>query len=178
MYTGVHLKCPAFCSNVNCTWIFPTDFCNIVEFKVHKNPSSGNQVVLCRRKDRRANGQTDTHYKFNIRLSKFYERCYKQRRNWVARVKTEKLGSEGCTVVTRTQVPDNLSSLATCCVHLHIQLFPTFFLDCLIFEQVSLSWTETSLTNYQLPLCGFSVQWSRKLHFGVSLKSRSRETLC
>jgi hypothetical protein len=99
MYTGVHVKCPSLCSNVNYTWIFQTDLCNIVEFKVHKNPSSGNQVVLCRRKDRRANGQTDTHYKFNIRLSKIYERCYKQRRNWVARVKTEKLGSECWTGV-------------------------------------------------------------------------------
>ena len=37
-------------------------------------------------------------------------------------VKTEKLGREGLTGFTRAPVPENLSSLAPCCVNLHIEL--------------------------------------------------------
>jgi hypothetical protein len=47
---------------------------------------------------------------------------------------TEILRNEGLAGVTRIPVPENLSSLARCCVHLHIQLLPTVYLDCLISE--------------------------------------------
>jgi hypothetical protein len=102
--------------------------------KVHENPSSGNRVVTRRRtdrqKDRQTDGQavgkkeggTDIHYEVNSRLSKFLQRSYKQRRNWGTSVMTEKLVKYGLTGVTRAPVPENLSSLATCCVNLHIQL--------------------------------------------------------
>jgi hypothetical protein len=79
-------------------------------------------------------GRMERHYDVNSRLSKFRQRSYKQRRNWGASVKTEKLGKDGLTGVNRAPVPENLSSLSPCCVNFHIQLWPTVYLVCLIFE--------------------------------------------
>ena len=74
-----------------------------------------------RQTGRRANGQTDRDYEVTSRLSKFYLRSHKVRRNWGTGVKTEKLGKEELTVVTIAPVPENQPSLALRCIHLHIQ---------------------------------------------------------
>jgi hypothetical protein len=131
--------------------------------------------------DRRGDGRTDSYYEVNSLLSKCRHRSYKQGRNWAARVKTEKLGSEGWTPVTRTPVPENLSSLVPCYVHLQIYIcncdrLSTWFAWSL--NMLSICWTETSLTKFQLSLFGITRQRRRKLHFGGSLKSRWGETLC
>jgi len=47
--------------------------------------------------DGKKEGLTDRYYEVNSRLSKFRQHSYKQRRNWGASGKTEKLGKDGLT---------------------------------------------------------------------------------
>jgi hypothetical protein len=49
MYIGLHVKYPLFSSDFNETWIFTTDFRQIIQYYFYENPSSGRQVVLCGR---------------------------------------------------------------------------------------------------------------------------------
>ena len=84
------------------------------------------------RTDRQANRRADRYYELLVTCRNFANDPINNRGSSPG--KEGKLGKEGLTVVTRTPVPENLSSLAPCCVHLHIQLRPTVCVDCLISE--------------------------------------------
>ena len=140
--------------------------------KVQENLSSGNRVVICRwsdrltdrratdgQRDRRGNGRTGGRTeRQTLRIYKsfvkFRQRSYKQRRPWRARVKMEKLVSEGWTGLTDNQFLRTChpSYRAVCIYIFNCDPLSTWFAWSL--NVVSICWTETSLINNQPTLGG------------------------
>jgi hypothetical protein len=59
IYIVLRVKYPLFLSDFNETWIFWTDFREILKFQIFKNTCSGSRVVPCGQTERQTDGRTE-----------------------------------------------------------------------------------------------------------------------